>query len=133
MLTSDGCSPLLFTTGHSEKHHGRSAKPQHVFIAQESNSGSQSRARNSCDLVNHQAACFIESVGSGGVDAQANQWSVRWIGGKSADRYRIGRVKPIVLDDDDWPGLPCVRRPARDRPDLATFQVPSSVMASMKA
>lgn len=75
----------------------------------------------------------MESVGIGDVDAQANQWSVRWISGKRADRYRIGRVKPIVLDDDDRPGLPCVRRPARDRPDLAAFQAPSTVMASIKA
>src|SRR5665213_542194 len=124
---------LKLSVSESEEDDDGSIETDHVLISEAADPLAELHAPHRRQLVDHEAARLVEPVLLTHLHEEPEERCLSGIGCERADRDRVGRVEPVVLNDDDWPRLAGVARPRGRGPDFAASHSSSVESASMKS
>jgi hypothetical protein len=117
----------------AEEHDDGSVEPDHVFVSESTDAFTELHPSYRRQLVDHQAARFVEPILTGRRYEATEEWRLRRISRERTDRDRVGRIESIILDDNDRSGLAGVARSGSRGPDLAAPHTSSTESASTKS
>src|SRR5262245_18117364 len=136
--TQPRTSWLLSPTGprrhrHAEEHGHGLIEPHHVLVVEPPDVRAHLRLGDCCDLVHHEAAGGAKAIALVRLHDKAEQRRVGRVGGKGANRDRVGGIETVVLHDDGGARLASVIVAPGHGPDCpAPHSSPQSDTASRK-